>query len=107
MIKTYLLKPENSAVKSFYGKAIVTVYSDGTADLKSYETTVCRITTTGEFKRFWNGYSATTARHINEFRMQYGLTAITKKEWLDIPVTEQNMVTELIRLQSEYSKLTA
>jgi len=107
MIKTYLLKPENSSVKSFYGKAIVTVYSDGTADLKSYETTVCRISATGEFIRFWNGYSATTARHINEFRMQHGLTALTKKEWLEIPVTEQNMVTELIRLQSEYNRLTA
>ena len=107
MIQTYLLKPENSSVKSFYGKAIVTVYSDGTTDLKSYETTVCRISATGEFKRFWNGYSATTARHINEFRMQHGLTALTKKEWLEIPVTEQDITAEIIRLNNEYSRLTA
>ena len=51
--------------KSFYKKAFIIERNDGIY-LKSYDTLVCRITH-GVFQRLWNGYSATTMRHINSF----------------------------------------
>lgn len=58
--------------KSFYGKAKAIEYDDGTKELKSYDTIVCRITPAGEIIRLWAGYSATTMRHINSFLSYYG-----------------------------------
>lgn len=66
--------------KSFYGKANVEEH-DGVKDLISYTTTVCRIDRKGEFHRLWGGYSATTMRHINSFRIMNGMNAIGKSEW--------------------------
>ena len=99
MLHKYELKPVTGQ-KSFYGKAVVICYSDGTKDLKSYNTIVCRVTSSGRFVRFWPDWSATTAKHINAFRMENGLHAIAKKEWLAIPVEPQNIVAEIIRLSA-------
>lgn len=70
--------------KSFYNKAIVTDYN-GTKTLTSYATDVAKIDIQGNFIKLWGGYSATTMRHINAFRIENGLQAISKKEWLEIP----------------------
>lgn len=52
--------------KSFYGKAKVIIDSDGDMYLQSYDTVVCAIVNK-LFVKLWDGYSATTMRHINSF----------------------------------------
>ena len=49
--------------------------------LISYETRVARIASDGSFHRLWSGYSATTIRHVNEFREWHGMPRITKAQW--------------------------
>lgn len=64
------------------GKATI-VSIDGNDTLLSYGTEVCRMTA-GVFERTGYGYktdSATTMRHVNEFRAIFGLPKITKGEW--------------------------
>jgi hypothetical protein len=65
--------------KSFYGKAEVIVYVDGTKQLKSYNTIVAEISTEGKAEVFGT-YSPTTLRHIKEFLKQNGFSADSKKE---------------------------
>ena len=71
-MKCFELQPIDGR-KSFYGKAKVYEREDGAAILKSYETDVCMIDTSGKFHRFWAGESATTTRHINAFLDYYGI----------------------------------
>lgn len=74
--------------KSFYGKAkvIETNYCNVKQyDLMSYNTVVCSYVN-GEFIRLWNGYSATTSRHIDSFRSFLDLPRMSKKEWIELPV---------------------
>ena len=66
------LHPIGARQKSFYGKALVYDYGDGRRELQSYGTTVCGITAAGEVQRLWDGWSATTQRHINSFLRLYG-----------------------------------
>lgn len=66
--------------KSFYGKAKV-IEKDGETVLLSYDTEVCKITASGKFVRIWNGYSATTMRHINAFIDMFGISGGGKKWW--------------------------
>lgn len=64
------------------GKATV-VTADGVDTLLSYGTEVCRICA-GAFERTGYGYktdSATTMRHINEFRAMFGMPKLRKGEW--------------------------
>lgn len=49
--------------------------------LVSYETRVARVASDGSFHRLWSGYSATTMRHVNEFREAHSLPRITKVQW--------------------------
>lgn len=65
-----------------YGRNVVEV--DGV--LVSYETRVARIGSDGSFHRLWSGYSATTMRHVNEFREWYNLPKITKAQWQKMEV---------------------
>ena len=78
---TYELKPMYDRAKSFYGKAVVTVNDRGDAVLRSYDTDVCMITASGEFLRFWEGYSVTTMRHVNDFLAQASIFEGGKKFW--------------------------
>lgn len=104
-----MMKYELSAIydgrKSFYGKAVVSEYGTGEKILRSYDTDVARITADGSFLRTWAGWSATTARHINEFRRQNGFAELSKKEWEQIPVSKLSMVHDVAELLEEYSKL--
>jgi hypothetical protein len=72
--------------KSFYGKAkIIFDKEANVAYLRSYNTIVCSFNlNSGVFRRVWNGYSATTMRHINAFRAYHGLLALSKSEWLSL-----------------------
>lgn len=53
--------------KSFYGKAVVLCFSDGSQVLKSYETFVAKRLPNGDIVRLWGGWSATTGKHIRSF----------------------------------------
>jgi hypothetical protein len=75
--------------KSFYGKARIATYENGrtfNTYLISYNTAVAMIDSAGRFIRLWNGYSATTAKHIARFMDRYGLRGIGKAEWLNMPI---------------------
>lgn len=75
--------------KSFYGKA--KVEENGTVFvLYSYDTPVCAYDSAKEvFTRLWNGYSATTMRHINSFLYHYGLPGGDKKWWNNLEVDKE------------------
>ncbi len=78
-MKTFELKPIDGR-KSFYNKAKVTELDNGDIELTSYTTIVARIHN-GKFERLWNGYSATTMRHINAFLYVYGIQGGGKVWW--------------------------
>ncbi len=83
--------------KSYYGKARVEI-TNGKALLYSYNTLVCFIDErTNTFYRTWDGYSLTTSNHINDFRRLYGLHAINKKRWLELPVVSCNPLVDLVK----------
>lgn len=65
-MKKYELIP-NDDRKSFYGKAVVEVANDGTETLYSYNTAIIKRTAAGELVKLWDGWSATTGRHIKAF----------------------------------------
>ena len=85
-MKTYeLMSIYGKNKKSYYGKAIVIEDESGNLFLQSYSTIVCGIV--GRIlKRFWDGYSVTTAQHVNDFVMQNGFNGLSKKEWESIPI---------------------
>lgn len=59
--------------KSFYGKAKVIEHDNGTKELQSYNTIVCKLNPTGEFIKTWDGSTMTTNRHIKSFKIFYNL----------------------------------
>ena len=79
IVKSYELIP-NDSHKSFYGKARVYVLADGTEILRSYQTDVLARDPDGTLHRLWDGWSATTGRHIKAF------AGINKAEYLALPV---------------------
>lgn len=78
-MKTYELKPNNNQ-KSFYGKATVIEWDNGVIQLKSYDTVVAEVKD-GKFKRLWEGYSATTMKHVNAFIDMLGISGGGKAWW--------------------------
>lgn len=74
-------------LEGFNNKAIVTKNSEtGTLyGLRSYRTNVCAYdTATCVFFKLWDGYSATTMKHINIFRNYFGLPKLSKREWIEM-----------------------
>ena len=63
---TFELMP-NDNHESFYGKAIVIEYDDGTQILHSYGTRIIKRDAAGNLSRLWDGWSATTGRHVAAF----------------------------------------
>ena len=53
--------------KSFYGKAVVFHFDNGTEALRSYNTIVAVRDAQRNVYRTWDGWSATTGRHIKAF----------------------------------------
>lgn len=72
--------------QSFYGKAKVIEYENGEKALQSYNTTVCKITTAGEFVRLWDGSNATTLRHVQSFCKFYGIEGGSLSWWRSLEV---------------------
>lgn len=81
-MKTYELIPTNNQ-KSFYDKALITVSEDGTETLYSYGTKIISRNTDGKLKRYWNGWTITTGKHIRSF------CGIGKKDFLSLPIAEE------------------
>ena len=73
----------NDSHKSFYGKAKVKTYTDGTRVLQSYNTDVAKIDANENVIRLWDGWSATTGRHIASF------CGLNKKEFLNLPLNNK------------------
>ena len=90
-MKNFNLIP-NDSHKSFYGKARVTEFDNGSAILTSYETVVCSVDTSGNFHRHWGGYSATTMRHVNAFLALYGIEGGGKAWWIEQETTRFSWV---------------
>lgn len=65
-MKSYALIPTDGR-KSFYNKAVVTVDANGAETLYSYDTPIIKRLVSGELVRLWDGWSATTGRHIKAF----------------------------------------
>lgn len=65
----YELSPRFDSRKSFYGKAQVIEYTDGTHELKSYNTIVSR--EKGGKVEHLGRWSNTTSRHQKEFEKQF------------------------------------
>lgn len=71
----------NDKAKSYYGTARVIEKDNGEKVLLSYGTEVCKITKSGEFVRLWDGYSATTMRHVNSFLELFDIAGGGKAWW--------------------------
>lgn len=65
-MKKYELIP-NDGRKSFYGKAVGVVEDNGTETLYSYGTPIVKRLVSGELVKMWDGWTATTGRHIKAF----------------------------------------
>ena len=87
-IKFFELKATSQ--KSYYGKANVLELPNGQKYLISYRTVVCMINRLGHVKRFWNDYSATTGKHINDFLRLYGVPGGGAAWWRGLPVEDVN-----------------
>lgn len=82
------LRPLFTNQKSFYGKAKIGIVHDGGTMyccLQSYDTNVVSLYVSPDgtpyMKKLWNGYSATTMRHINELLMQQGFPKLPARVW--------------------------
>lgn len=73
----------NDSQKVFYGKAKVKIYSDNTKILQSYNTDVAKIDENGNVIRLWDGWTATTGKHIKAF------CGLNKKEFLNLPLNNK------------------
>ena len=85
-MKTYNLHCYDGR-KSFYGKAQIIERDNGVLQLQSYNTIVCELQPGGVFVRLWDGYSATTIRHVNSFLTFAGWPWIGGKKFWDISIT--------------------
>lgn len=65
-MRKYKLTPTDGR-KSFYGKAVVIVEDNGTETLYSYNTPIIKRLVSGELVKLWDGWTATTGRHIQAF----------------------------------------
>jgi hypothetical protein len=79
----YELSPTNGR-KSFYGKAQVILEKNGDRTLFSYGTAIMTIKKVGEKIRHYDGWTATTGKHIISFSGE------CKKAFLAIPYEKYN-----------------
>ena len=71
--------------KMFYKKAAL-IENKGKVFLQSYDTIVACVDK-GKLLKLWDGYSATTARHIDAFCYSFGVKSVSKKEWENMPLS--------------------
>ena len=92
--------------QSFYGKARVEEFSDGSEALRSYSTIVACITCeNGGRKAHVRGqYSQTTTRHVKEYLKQNGFKALCYMHRWNADTTGNMRVEYLHRMQRVYEK---
>lgn len=78
--KEYKSDDKISRTEKISDRAII-IYNNHGSSLKSYYTNVCCIIN-GTFYKTWQGYSATTMKHINEYRHMFNIPTISKYEWI-------------------------
>ena len=85
-------KKENGAfaLDGFNNRAVI-IPVDGGYLLKSYHTTVAAFVN-GAFYRLWNGYSVTTAKHVDIFREWLNMPKMSKREWIETPVHDGDII---------------
>lgn len=88
-MKKYELIPTDGR-KSFYGKAVVIVEDNGTETLYSYGTPIIKRLVSGDLVKLWEGWTATTGRHIKAF-CGLNKAGFLKLESLCIPPMAANM----------------
>jgi len=92
------LSPADSHV-SFYGKAKVISVQFGTRTLhylQSYETIVA-VCDGNEIFRLWDGWSATTGRHLAAFCVFCGFPTFGKKDWDKMSVCTEYKTDDLLQ----------
>ena len=102
----YELDAIHTRQKSFYGKAKVVV-TDCSNDvfyaLYSYGTLVLSVDVNVSglicARKLWDGYSATTLRHVNELLMQIGFPKLSARAWRAMEVSEWYLSEELPDLE--------
>lgn len=67
--------------KSFYGKAIVGITTEGIEILYSYGTPIIRRLPDKTLERLWDGWTRTTGRHIKAF------CGLNKAEFMALPLS--------------------
>lgn len=82
-MKRYELTPTDGR-KSFYGKAVVEIDSNGNETLYSYNTPIIKRFASGELVRMWGEWSVTTGRHIKAF------CGLSKAEFTALPTEHTN-----------------
>ena len=90
MTNTIKLTPLNA--KSFYNKCKV-VETEEMATLTSYKTKVATYNFESKKAVIFGRYSQTTARHINAFLVNYGISTMTKKEMETYATAVQTLLT--------------
>ncbi len=80
------IRREHAFTLDGFNVRAVVIPVNGGYVLKSYDTIVCGVVD-GEFFKAWDGYSATTMKHINVFREWCGFKGLNKREWVEIPAT--------------------
>ena len=87
MIESVELHPVDGR-KSFYRKAVALYHEPPHCwMLKSYDTIVASYRLGSDrFTKLWDGYSATTMRHINSFLCFLGHEPKNKVWWMDLPM---------------------
>ena len=81
-------KQQNAApLPGANGRAVVIPTERG-AILKSYHTEVAAIID-GVMYRLWSGWRATTSKHVATFCRLYGLPALSKRAWLELPAVAE------------------
>lgn len=83
--RKYYLVP-NDCHKSFYGKAVVEENENGSKTLFSYNVKIMTILDNGNVVKHWNGYTATTQRHIRAF------SGLDKKSFALLPVNVETSI---------------
>ena len=84
--------------KSWYGKAKV-FETENEIFLQSYDTFVCYFDKEKKiFEKLWDGYSATSMRHINCFMRYIGFMCGGKKWWNSLKVRKEYTISELLNI---------
>lgn len=79
--------------KSFYGKAEVE-QEENNVTLISYNIPIVNVNN-GKITPLWDGWSATTNRHLKEFFKQFWDVEYSKKKWDKIQAGEIKTIKEL------------